>query len=149
MTRVRTTNNREVGFAYHPSAMEQNVLMAAGKNAVDAGEEQRYVVTGEGVDLPDPVAVYALNLYSGQMESVGNEAREAGVAELESLLGVEGQVATTTSAVANVDISGEDTPAPLAVAYCQVADCGLGFYAKTEAAVKGKLTRHAKSTHGA
>lgn len=148
--RVRTTNNRLIGFAYKPGSGEEAELIVAGQSTEKAAEHQHFNVTPEGVDLPERVGAYALNLYGAQMEAVGNEAREAGVAELEELLGVEGQVAeTTTSASTNVEISGEDEPplpAPTAP-FALCPSCDETFTAKTLAAAKGKLTRHTKKEH--
>lgn len=136
--RVRTVNNRTVGFAYRPSQAEQNILISEGKSAEQAAEDQYYNVTPEGADLPESVATYALSLYSTQMEVAGNEARETEATVEET------STATTGYAVPLVDISGEDAPMHV---LCQVANCGIGFTAKTAPAAKGKLTRHMKKDH--
>ena len=138
--RVRTTNNRTVGFAYRPSQAEQGILISEGKSTEQAAEDQYYTVTPEGVELPEAVATYALSLYSTQMAVAGNDARET-----EEIV-EETSTAPTEHVAPLVDISGEDAPVRV---LCQVANCGIGFTAKTAPAAKGKLTRHMKKEHAA
>ena len=133
--RVRTTNNRLIGFAYKPGDAEQQELVAAGQSTEKAADHQHFEVTPEGVELPERVGSYALNLYGAQMKAVGNEAREAGVAEVE----VQAPGVNT-----DVDISGEDEPLTT-MAGC--GQCDAAFIAKTPAAAKGKLTRHMNKEH--
>lgn len=139
--RVRTTNNRLVGFAYKPGSSEEAELIAGGMSAEKAASHQYFEVTPEGVDLPERVGAYALNLYSTQIKAVGNEAR---VAAVEPVVDSDGSF--TNGSDADVDISGEED-APLA-AMIACARCDAAFTAKTFAAAKGKLTRHTKKEHG-
>ena len=138
--RIRTTNNRLIGFAYKPGDAEQQELVAAGQSTEKAADHQHFEVTPEGVELSERVGMYALNLYGAQMEAMGNGVREAVVAEVE----VQAPGFNT-----NVDISGEED-APVIVRggpsmQCKV--CGVVILGKTLAAAKGKLTRHTKKEH--
>ena len=132
--RVRTTNNRLIGFAYKPGDAEQQELVAAGQSTEKAADHQYFQVTPEGVELPERVGSYALNLYGAQMCRV-DEVRKA----VE-----EPPVEESGTPPKTVDISGEDEPhTPMA----GCGQCDAAFIAKTPAAAKGKLTRHTKKEH--
>ncbi len=162
--RVHTTNGRLIDFAYKPGSAEEAELVAAGQSTEQAASFQYFHVTPEGVELPERVGAYALNLYSTQMKAMGNGAREAGVAEALALSG-DDTPDMTVSDNTNVEISGEeDAPPQPDVAMfptlpgagedvsggpLRCLACDALFEAKTDAAAKGKLTRHTKKEHGA
>lgn len=144
--KVRTTNRRLIGFAYKPGDAEQAELVVAGQSAEKAADHQYFDITPEGVELPERVGAYALNLYSTQMEVMvgpnGFDATEALAAGLP--ITANGPAGGGGS---GVEISGEETPPDVPFAIC--GSCAETFTAKTDAAAKGKLTRHTKKEHGA
>ena len=136
--RVRTTNNRLIGFAYKPGDAEQQELVAAGQSTEKAADHQHFNITPEGVELPERVGSYALNLYGAQMTAVGNEAREE-----ETLRPIDQSdgLAALDAIRPPVDISGEEEP------FKMCPTCDAQFTAKTPAAAKCKLTRHMNKEH--
>lgn len=154
MRRVRTSNNRQVGFAYTPSQAEVNELMALGRPEVQAKELQRYTVVPEGVDLPDSVATYALHLYSSQIEEVpGQPLPEVPVGVMDTGYVTAGSaVELTVVDSGGAEVVGETPPAPaespLSV-WVACEDCGETLTAKTLSAAKSKLRAHNRKDHSA
>ncbi len=155
--RLRTGKNT-IAFAYKPSERESIALQQGGMGEVQSKEQQHYTVTAEGVELPDAVGVYALNLYSPQMtEVVVNDAATPSSRRVEPaedlVTSTDAKTATDVVGVMDVQVTGEgeeqepqeEPSTPVPGATCP--DCSEVFTAATPAAAKGKLTKHTKVAH--
>lgn len=135
--RIRTSNGRLLGFLYKPGDAEVSALRANGMSEIQAREGQHYEINSEGVDLPDAVATYALNLYSAQIQAMED------VLALVVEPAIEAR-ATTGMTVPAVDITSESQGASV-----ECPDCDSVIEAKTLPAAKGQLTKHNRLVHSA
>ena len=166
MKRLRSTGNKVIGFGYKPTAQESLVLQSRGLSQQASLEPQHYTVTPEGDDMPDPVADYALNLYSTMLvevpsaedydhiqvaavtgQSVDEVVGEHSAAPVVGVdLAIPGEDTTEST---EVEVTGEEEAAPVPSDSPRVhcLSCDEIFTGKTIPAAKASLTRHMKAVH--